>query len=478
MLHLNGNQKVLLRDFETQLVVFETAQNALSDLQEKESPQPAQKKKSKRASKPERSRKERHDEHTGVIPWNTPIEPFVPANRDPSVSLLPAPQNIHIRIEDDHVETWWNEVDGATEYELWACPQAFDLPEPPADCLYRGLDHAVIFPVAKMTQPGFYHFRVRAVDAAGRPGGWSLEKPLPFHIPGLELEIIPGSHCGELSIHWQPVEGARHYEIQMDQRAVYSSDQPFKCLEHLPLGLHDFKVRPVFSGGATAWEDLPFVQTRLEPPLEITPQEVGIFGHRGEYFLHWYGPTDAPVDCFVILDPEHDRRVLGQMAFQASEKSWFGTFFKPHKTYRWPIPPGLQIEGQRFAVQAVKGKVTGPLSEIKTFPLSGKPLPTSAPKNEVECCIGDLDPTLREFLRKKQVYGKLTEQKLEIYESPSHLRQYSIYHCPVLQAMNLQPRTDYRLSLTLSNGQHWQVEIVFNPKTYRYNLTFQNMFGS
>lgn len=477
MVQLDVNQNILFRDFETQLLILATEQNELSEIQEKCFTQSAQKRKSKGTQKPERSRSKYHGGNVEVSPWDIRIEPCGRSNPSASAFPLQAPHTTHIRAEGDHVEAWWNEVDGAAEYELWVCPHAFDIPEPPADCLYRGIDHALIFPIKHINQPGFYHFRSRAVDVAGRPGGWSSEQVLVFHVPVLEPDVIPGSQFGELSIHWEPVENARYYEIQMDQWMVYSSVEPFKCLENLPLGQHDFKIRPVFSGGATEWDDLPVLQTRLDLPLEITPQEVSIFANRNAYFLHWFCPADAPVESFSIIDPDHDQCVLGQLIFQETERSWLGSFIKSLHAYRWPIPPALQIEGQRFAVQAVKGKVTGPLSEIKTFPYSGKSHQTKIPKNEVECNVGDVDPTLREFLRKKQVHEKLTEQKLEMYDGPNNLRQYSVYHCPVLQAMNLQPRTDYRLSLTLNNGQLWQVEIIFNPTTYKYNLTFQGKSG-
>lgn len=101
--------------------------------------------------------------------------------------------------------------------------------------------------------PGFHAYRVRAIDAASRPGEWSdvypivvmPEEPAPITPKsGQTIELFSGQ---ELDLAWKPVSGFNQYliELKRGEEVVFSntvSDSELR-LGQLPSGTYTWSVR-------------------------------------------------------------------------------------------------------------------------------------------------------------------------------------------------------------------------------------------
>jgi hypothetical protein len=112
----------------------------------------------------------------------------------------------------------WSPVPGAKEYELQIAPaDGFATP-----ALAVQHVHATFFTPGVLTvlPDDGYQWRVRARDAAGHPGQWSV--PGQFTkawSTATPLEPAPDASVGDVFLRWAPVPGAETYDVQLTQIA-------------------------------------------------------------------------------------------------------------------------------------------------------------------------------------------------------------------------------------------------------------------
>ena len=178
------------------------------------------------------------------------------------LEALPTPQNILLSSSDSSVHITWDNVEGATGYELLI-----------------GENTSVTVSTAEYTHSGLlpvtqYGYRIRAIDEnnPGRFSDWSAAfnkytiLPVPSNITATAYE-------NSISLSWDTVEGALQYEIVTDggtAKIVHGNSYLHSGLE--PNSEHSYKLRAIYTYNielSSNWSETVSKKTRLRTPSDI-----------------------------------------------------------------------------------------------------------------------------------------------------------------------------------------------------------------
>ncbi len=178
------------------------------------------------------------------------------------LEALPTPQNILLSSSDSSVHITWDNVEGATGYEL-LIGENTSVTVPTAEYTHSGL-----FPVTQ------YGYRIRAIDEnnPGRFSDWSA----PFYkytILPVPSNITATAYEDSISLSWTAVEGALQYEIVTDggtAKIVHGNSYLHSGLE--PNSEHSYKLRAIYTYNielSSNWSDIVTKKTLLRTPSDI-----------------------------------------------------------------------------------------------------------------------------------------------------------------------------------------------------------------
>ena len=178
------------------------------------------------------------------------------------LEALPTPQNILLSSSDSSVHITWDNVEGATGYELLI-----------------GENTSVTVPTAEYTHSGLspvtqYGYRIRAIDEnnPGRFSDWSavLYKYTILPVPS---NITATAYEDSISLSWAAVEGALQYELVIDGgtvKIVHGNSYLHSGLE--PNSEHSYKLRAIYTYNIELsgnWSEVVSKKTRLRTPSDI-----------------------------------------------------------------------------------------------------------------------------------------------------------------------------------------------------------------
>ncbi len=173
------------------------------------------------------------------------------------------PQNINAAAVDDEVTLTWDEVTGATGYDI----------EVDGDVIDNGLDTIYVH---SGLMPGTQHtYRVRAKNENGA-GDWSVTftKVILSSIPtNLQAAVTSNS----ITLTWDPVPEALSYDVEADGIIIDNGQDTTYIHEHLmPNTQHTYRVRAIRPDGPKDWSALLIKSTLPEPGSGT--------GLKGEYY--------------------------------------------------------------------------------------------------------------------------------------------------------------------------------------------------
>lgn len=184
----------------------------------------------------------------------------------------------------------WSAVPGITKYEL----QIAD------DAAFKKVVHTHTLSVTyyEWTPPSLerdYHWRVRSIDAEGRPGIYAPPKVMraPNRGPtptALKQTVLFGKKAPDVTLAWEGAERTPRYEVQIAPGAKFTDvlvrldvrkANTVKWTPPAPKLFH-WRVRAIDAAGRTSvWGKIAKIDVRLEPPRPISPRAGQAFSKRG-----------------------------------------------------------------------------------------------------------------------------------------------------------------------------------------------------
>lgn len=170
-----------------------------------------------------------------------------------SVWTLPdVPSNIALEATSHSITLTWDEVAGASGYEIETDNTVIDNGSPTS---YTDLN---VNPNMPRT------FRVRAYNASG-PGRWSAivaKSTLPAAPGGLHVDATDNS----ISVNWDAVSGADGYDLEADGAMITGiNGTHYLHIDLLPNTTHTYRVRSYNGEGTSGWSAA--IETVTLPPV-------------------------------------------------------------------------------------------------------------------------------------------------------------------------------------------------------------------
>lgn len=140
----------------------------------------------------------------------------------------------------------WDAVDGASGYDIEVDGQVIEDQTSP-------YNHVQLL-------PGTRHiYRVRAKNPSGS-GIWS-ESLIVWTIPDKVHGLILMPQETEIFVEWEPVNGAKGYDLEVNDVVIYDAELPYFHTELLPGTYYEYRVRAKNSSGAGEWSDPVGIRT-------------------------------------------------------------------------------------------------------------------------------------------------------------------------------------------------------------------------
>ncbi|MCG8500194.1 MAG: fibronectin type III domain-containing protein, partial [Firmicutes bacterium] len=172
------------------------------------------------------------------------------------------PDNIRLKAASTSIMIQWDEVDGATGYEIRADDALQSVTE--AVYIHEGLKPNTT-----------YRYQVRAVNAYGA-GEWSriVEKStLSQGAPAIPTNIRGTSTDTSITIQWDPAADATGYELETDTVLRSVTDTVYRHTGLEPATWHRYRVRAVNDKGKSEWSDV-FRKSTLFQGIPETPANI------------------------------------------------------------------------------------------------------------------------------------------------------------------------------------------------------------
>lgn len=166
------------------------------------------------------------------------------------------PENIATHPASSSIEITWDEVIGATGYDI----EVFGTPVDTG-----GLNAYTHFNLNPNTQ---ITYRIRAKNESGS-GEWT---PVIAEatLPGLSKHINVDTRDDEIIIAWDAVSGADYYDIEADGEIINGLEQTSYIHSGLmPNTQHSYRIRSGSSRGESEWSALISARTKFPAPDEI-----------------------------------------------------------------------------------------------------------------------------------------------------------------------------------------------------------------
>ncbi|WP_127534203.1 fibronectin type III domain-containing protein [Paenibacillus kobensis] len=167
-------------------------------------------------------------------------------------TLPGVPGPISLRSTSDSIVLEWDPVRGAVSYEIEADNSIID----------NGA--AVTYTESNLNPNLQRSFRVRAVNGSG-PGKWS-EVVAMATLPGVPGALEARATDTSVSIAWDPVSGAKWYELEIDGTVERVTASSYMHGNLLPNTEHSYRVRAGNDEGTSLWSDIVKVTTLPSVP--------------------------------------------------------------------------------------------------------------------------------------------------------------------------------------------------------------------
>lgn len=205
-----------------------------------------------------------------------------------SLKAAATPGGPSVSVTDLQAYFTWNPLLGAVGYDLEvAAGDQFASPQ------WRSQNYRLPFMTpagAGVLPDDTYRFRVRARDAKGNAGPWSVSNQLTKTWVAVEPEFpADDAATHDMRFRWKPIQGAEYYEFQMtavqhtwvgpalranaktDNVAISLDLAEMKAKNIIP-GDYWWRVRPVVAGTYGGWS--PDRHVTYAPPATTTPEPV------------------------------------------------------------------------------------------------------------------------------------------------------------------------------------------------------------
>lgn len=155
-------------------------------------------------------------------------------------TLPEMPRNIHFTASETEMAVLWDDVTGATSYDVEFDGQVAESILGPY--LHSGLE------------AGSEHsFRVRAKNSSGE-GAWSNAAEART-IPGEVRNILSEATEEQIVLEWEDTEGAAGYDVEFDGEIIYGAVSPFTRTSLRPGTEHVYRIRAKNESGLGSWSD-------------------------------------------------------------------------------------------------------------------------------------------------------------------------------------------------------------------------------
>ncbi|THF80274.1 fibronectin type III domain-containing protein [Cohnella fermenti] len=165
-----------------------------------------------------------------------------------AVTTLPSiPQSLHATVGNAEIRLEWEEVSGATEYEV----------EVDGVVVSNGLAAAYIH--AELDSNTEHTYRVRAVNGSIK-GNWT-DLLIRTTLSAVPVNLSAAAASNKITVTWDRVIGAAGYDIEADGKVISNGLSLSYVHEGLaPNSQHTYRVRAVTAAGNGPWSE-PITQT-------------------------------------------------------------------------------------------------------------------------------------------------------------------------------------------------------------------------
>lgn len=183
----------------------------------------------------------------GASEWSEPVT---------AITLPSVPGNLRAEVGNTDVRLKWDEVPGATTYEI----------EADGSVISTGLDTA--YNHVQLDSNTEHTYRVRAVSGSSR-SGWS-ELLIRTTLSSGPSNLRAAAASNKITVSWDNVVGAIGYDIEADGQIIHNGLRLTYVHEGLtPNSRHTYRVRAVNAGGDGPWSELVVQATGLGIPANI-----------------------------------------------------------------------------------------------------------------------------------------------------------------------------------------------------------------
>lgn len=320
----------------------------------------------------------------------TPIRSIITQAALPAAPVVTAPAISSIT-NNPALTFTWNAVTGAASYDVQIDNQAaFASPEATGNVATNSFT-----PSSAITPDGLYYYRIRAINATGGIGPWSVVRAFTLDTaapaaPVIALPVNGATPIGTPTFIWSAAAGANAYQFQYSSDAFASVDYstagdtypgtPLAVTSHKPSGMtmgttYSWRVRARDMAGnwgdwSTIWNVIP--QATLPPVPVITAPANGLVTNNTNPVFSWNAVTSAI---------SYDVQIDNQSTFASPEvfESAATNSFTPASPiaadglYYWRVR-SVNITGGAGAWSAVRAltvDTTAPAAPSLTSPLDG-----------------------------------------------------------------------------------------------------------
>lgn len=171
-------------------------------------------------------------------------------------TLPDIPQNIRLTSTSDMVAVEWDEVRGATGYDIEVYNTIVD------NGSSTSYTEEGVNPNTQRT------YRVRAKNSSGA-GKWSQIVAIST-LPGIPTNLVAEATDTTISVSWDPVSGATSYDLEVDGTLVENIlDSAYEHTDLLPNTEHSYRVKAKNEQGTSNWSETIYVTTLPSTPANI-----------------------------------------------------------------------------------------------------------------------------------------------------------------------------------------------------------------
>lgn len=252
--------------------------------------------------------------------WSDPV----------TITTLPQapsmPTNITTTSGSDAITVTWDDIQGATQYEV----------EIDYQTKYQGTENTFTLPGLT---PGTQHIiSVRAKNAGGASSWTPLRTVLTrIGMPGVPENLSASSTLGAITLTWEEVTGALNYDIQIDETTTINVGNQLTYTDTgLASGIqHTYKIRAQNTEGPGEWSPALNKATALNTP-EITAKE-----NITDIQITW-----TPIENATYYDIEIDGVAIGRTAaainteVRTTTAIYTHTDLEPDKEHTYKVKAG------------------------------------------------------------------------------------------------------------------------------------------